>query len=432
MSNEVIMYGLMAVAGLFLIVIIAYIILMKRMNKADVKKAMALKSGVESKSFSSDVIYQKLYMFYIKVPVLKRYLVKLRRRLEIINIEDEYLTRKQSAKILTNALLIIIPLTIFIIAFTSNNTLLLAILLIFEIFMIETIIGGMVDKMDNKLLKQQINFFAEIRHAYHESNMVEEAIYQVAQDDELEISRQAEKIYEVLISDDPEAELEKYYDIAPNSYLKEFAGISYLTREFGDRKDQNGASLYLKNLNNITQEMQIEILKRDKLDYVFQSLSVIAAIPILFIEPVKNWAVSQFSFTGQFYNGKGGLIVQTLILILTFICYILIRKLKDNSSTNANIKNTENPWQAKLYKIREIRKIVDIFMPKQGTKEHRKITTLLKDAASKQKIEWLYINRIVLAIVTCVVSVFMFYQLHRISIQYIVIFYLCISIQFYL
>ena len=38
MSNEVIMYGLMAVAGLFLIVIIAYIILMKRMNKADIKK----------------------------------------------------------------------------------------------------------------------------------------------------------------------------------------------------------------------------------------------------------------------------------------------------------------------------------------------------------------------------------------------------------
>ncbi len=419
MSNEVIMYGLMAVAGLFLIVIIAYIILMKRMNRSDVKKAMALKSGVESKTFSSDVIYQKLYMFYIKVPGLKRYLVKLRRRLEIINIEDEYLTRRQSAKILTNALLIIIPLTVFIIAFTSNNTLLLAILLIFEIFMIETLIGGMVDKIDNKLLKQQINFFAEIRHAYHESNMVEEAIYQVAQDDELEISRQAEKIYEVLISDDPEAELEKYYDIAPNSYLKEFAGISYLTREFGDRKDQNGASLYLKNLNNITQEMQIEILKRDKLDYVFQSLSVIAAVPILFIEPVKNWAVSQFSFTGQFYNGKGGLIVQTLILILTFICYVLIRKLKDNSSTNANIKNTENPWQAKLYKNKQIKKIVDIFMPKQGTKDHRKITNLLKDAASKQKIEWLYINRITLAIVTCIVSVFMFYQLHKISIQYI-------------
>ena len=45
--------------------------------------------------------------------------------------------------------------------------------------------------------------------------------------------------------------------ISKDSYLKEFAGISYLTREFGDRKDKDGASLYLKNLNNITQEMQI-------------------------------------------------------------------------------------------------------------------------------------------------------------------------------
>lgn len=419
MSNQVIVYGLLAVVVLFLIVIIAYVILMKRMNKSDVKKAMALKAGTESKKFSADVIYQKLYMIYIKIPGIKRYLIKLRRRLEIINIEDEYLTRRQAAKVLTNALLIIVPLTLFIILFTKNNTLLLAILLIFEIFMIETIIDGMVDKIDNKLLKQQIDFFAEIRHAYHDTNMVEEAIYEVSQNDELEISRQAEKIYEVLISDDPEAELEKYYDIAPNSYLKEFAGISFLTREFGDRRDQHGASLYLKNLNNITQEMQIEILKRDKLDYVFQSLSLIAAVPILFIEPVKNWAVSQFSFTGSFYNGKGGLIVQTLLLLLTFVCYLLIRKIKDNSSTNANIKNTENPWQAKLYKNRQIKKIVDLFMPKPGTKDERKMTNLLKDAASKLKIEWLYINRITIVVVTFIVSLFMFYQLHRISIQYI-------------
>ena len=117
--------------------------------------------------------------------------------------------------------------------------------------------------------------------------MVEEAIYQVSQDDEMSVSRQGEKIYEILISNDPETELEKYYDIAPNSFLKEFAGISYLTKEFGDRK-VNGASLYLKNVNNITQEMQLEILKRDKLNYVFQSLSVISIAPVLLLEPLKN------------------------------------------------------------------------------------------------------------------------------------------------
>ncbi len=293
----------------------------------------------------------------------------------------------------------------------------MSILLIFEVFMLDTFIDGMVDKIDNNLLKQQIQFFTEIRHAYHEFNMVEEAIYQTAQDDDNpEMSRQAEKIYEVLISDDPESELEKYYDVAPNSYLKEFAGVSYLTKEFGDRK-VDGASLYLKNLNNITQEMQLEILKRDKLDYVFQSLSVIAIVPMLCLEPIKNWAISQFSFVEGFYNGKNGMLVQILILLTTFICYILTRKLKDNGSTAMDTKNTENPWQEKLYRIKLIKKLVDLFVPKDGTAESRKVKTLMKKAASKDKIEWIYINRIVLCIATFIVSVFLFAQLHRITIN---------------
>ncbi len=43
---------------------------------------------------------------------------------------------------------------------------------------------------------------------------------------------------------------------------------------------------------------------------------------------------------------------------------------------------------------------MDLFIPKDGTAERRKLKkNLLKAAASKQKIEWLYINRICLAIV---------------------------------
>ncbi len=417
MSNDILLYLLMGVGALFAIIVVAFLIISKKSKNSEVKQIQRLREGTKAKSFSTEVLYQKLYVFYLKTPFLKRYLLKLRRRLSIINVEDEYLTRKQAAKILTNTICIIIPLAIAIVVITHNNLLLMSMLLIFELFMVDTFIDGMVDKLDNKLLREQIDFFSEIRHAYHEFNMVEEAIYQVAQDDDKpEMSRQAEKIYEVLISDDPESELEKYYDIAPNSYLKEFAGISYLTKEFGDRKIDN-SSLYLKNLNNITQEMQLEILKRDKLDYTFQSLAVIAILPMLAIEPIKNWAVSQFSFTQSFYNGKTGMIVQILLLITTFVCYILTRKLKDNGSTAMNTKNTENPWQAKLYKNRFVKMFVDLFMPKPGTREYNQLNKKMKDAASKDKIEWLYINRILLCIVIFVVSVFLFGQLHQITIN---------------
>ena len=417
MSNQMILYIMGGSAVTLVIIVLIYFILSKKMQGSEYRKIQKLQQGTKQKSFSTEVLFQKLYLTYIKIPFIKRYALKIRRRLEIINIDDEYNTSKGTAKILTRTLAIVVPVMILTIMISSKYFLLMFILLLFELFMIDTLIDGSVDKIDNKILKEQIDMFSEIRHAYHEYNMVEEAIYQVSQDDEKDVSRQGEKIYEILISDDPEMELEKYYDIAPNSFLKEFAGVSYLTKEFGDRK-VDGASLYLKNVNNITQEMQLEILKRDKLNYVFQSLSVIAIAPVLLLEPLKNWAISNFSFTASWYQGKAGMIVQMLILLITFVSYVLVRKLKDNGSTAIDTR-TENPWQEKLYKKKPIKKIVDLFIPKKGTKEYRKVVQLLKDAASPQKMEWLFMNRIAIAIVTFFASIIVFTQLHVVAINYI-------------
>lgn len=417
MSNKVIYIIMGFSVAAIAIIGIAYYILSKRMQKSEYKKIQKLKQGTKTNKFSLEIMYQKLYLTYTKIPFIKRYILKLRRRLEILNIDDEYATRRDSAKIITKALAIVLPLLIITIILTINNYLLMFILIMFEIFMIDLLIEGSVDKKDDALLVQQIDFFSEIRHAYHEFNMVEEAIYQVSQDDEKEISRQGEKIYEILISDDPETELEKYYDVAPNNFLKEFAGISYLTKEFGDRK-VDGASLYLKNVDNITQEMQIEILKRDKLNYVFRSLSFISIAPVMLLEPLKTWAVTNFSFVKNWYYGKSGMIVQILILIITFVSYILVRKLKDNGSVNMSTKNTQNPWQAKIYKNKYAKKIIDLFLPKEGTKEYKKVKDLLKDAASPLKMEWVYINRICIAVVTFIVSLFVFMYLHQIAIDY--------------
>lgn len=416
-SNETI-YIIMGISVALIVVIgILYYILTKRMQKSEYKKIQKLRQGTDTSQFSTEILFQKLYLTYSRIPFIKRYILKLRRRLEILNIDDEYATRRDSAKIITKALVILLPLVIVTIILTKSNYLLMFILLIFELFMVDILIEGSVDKKDDALLIQQLDFFSEIRHAYHEYNMVEEAIYQVSQDDEKEISRQGEKIYDILTSDDPETELEKYYDVAPNNFLKEFAGLSYLTKEFGDRK-VDGASLYLKNVDNITQEMQIEILKRDKLNYVFRSLSFISIAPVLLLEPLKNWAISNFSFVRNWYCGKSGMIVQILILVITFVSYVLVRKLKDNGSVNMNTKNIENPWQEKVYKNKFARKIIDLFLPKDGTKEYKKVKDLLKDAASPLKMEWVYINRICIAVVTFVASIFVFMYLHQIAINY--------------
>ena len=417
-GNNTLLYFMGIATGLLMIIIVAYIILRKQMNKGEMKRIRALREGTKEKSFSLEVILQKLYIYYKKMPIIKGYLLKIRRKLEIINIEDEYKTRLQSARIITIALATLIPSTFIIIFITRSNPLLLSFLLLFEFLIADTLMAGLVDKKDTELLKQQVDFFAEIRHAYHEYNMVEEAIYEVSQNDELDVARQGQKIHEILISDDPETELEKYYDVAPNSYLKEFAGVSYLTKEFGDRAI-DGASLYLRNLNNITEEMQLEILKRDKLDYVFKSLPVISVLSVLLIQPLKNWAMKNFPFTGQFYNGKLGMIFQIILVFLTFVSYLLIRKVKYSGSIKDEYQDPNKTWQMKLYNIQLVKKIANLFIPRNNSKDYRKNVKLLKDAASKQKMEALYVTKLVACIATFIASILFFLLVHRTAINYV-------------
>ena len=165
--------------------------------------------------------------------------------------------------------------------------------------------------------------------------------------------------------------------------------------------------------------MQIEILKRDKLNYTFQSLSFISIAPVLLIEPLKNWAVSNFGFTNSFYNGKVGMIVQILIVLLTVISYIMTRKLKDNGGVQVDIASSDNPWQEKVYKKPILKQAINSFIPKKGTKDYKKMQKLMKDSASKSKMEWIYVNRIVLAIVTLIVSIIFFIFLHKLAINFV-------------
>ncbi len=110
------------------------------------------------------------------------------------------------------------------------------------------------------------------------------------------------------------------------------------------------------------------------------------------------------------------MIVQILILLITFVSYTLVRKLKDNG-TGKSGKNTENPWQNKVYKNFIGKRIVDVFLPNKGTKDYRKIRNLLKDSASHQKMEWLYVNRLTITVLVFIASLILFNQLHIVSID---------------
>lgn len=401
--------------SLFVIVLIAFLILQKR-NKKDQSAALQKMLASSNGTMSTGAMLQRIYNRLVTIPLIKRYVYKIRRRLELLHDDDEYTIRNETAKISLRSIIIALVASIILAYINREDLFMMIVSLIGVLVVIENMTDMMVNKIEDTLLKQQLELFSEVRHAYHETNMVEEALYEASLMEEMEVVVQADKIYEILISAEPELELEKYYDVAPNRFLKAFAGISYLTKEFGDRK-VNGISLYLKNMNNITQELQLEILKRDKLDYLFKSLTYIALAPILFIIPLKNWAMNSFESTRDFYEGGTGFLAQLGMLVLIFICYSLLKRVKDNGDRITVENDKENPWQEKVYRLPIIEQFIDQLMPKSTQKEYVKMRNLLKETNSKIKMEWLYVNRVVWCVVGFFASIFIISQVHSITIN---------------
>ncbi len=395
-----------------LVMVIIYVSLQRKMQEGgkayEIEKML---SSTKSKGFSMDVLYQKLYIILAKTPYISRYLFKIRKRLEILHNNDEFAVRKQATKITLFSTIITVILLVILVYLNKSDFYMLVLSFLGIVVLHETFVDLMVNKLEDKVLKQQLDFFSEVRHYYHEYGMVEEAVYEASQSIGTEIAVQGTAIYDMLVANNSEDELEKYYDTAPNRFLKAFAGISYLTKEFGDRK-VDGASLYLKNVNNITQELQLEILKRDKIDYIFQSLSFIAIAPLFVMNALKSWALDTFAITSMFYDGKAGKIVEIVILLAGFLCYNLLRRIKENNDRIKVTNSKPNRWQAKVYKIPVIEWIVDRLMPRAGTAQFVKENQLLIDTQSSLKLEWVYINRICAAIVAFVAMLFLMNYLH--------------------
>lgn len=419
MSVTYIAIGLLAVSVIGITVLLVYLRLLKHKYKKN--SALFAKDNLVVKNKSSfkdifDRLYQMVYMTFVKMPVIKYYTKKTRLKLEMTNDYTEYEIRKRTGKYMLIAVIFIF-VSLFVLLNLVNDLYMSLIVIVGVLIIAEKMIDLGITSVSNKILRQMPDTFTAIRHAFHEHGMIDEA-FNTAIDEmgDKEIGPQLKKIKEAIISDNPEVELEKYYDTAPNRFLKLFAGISYLTYDLGDRK-VDGTSVYLKNLNNILQDIYLEILKQDKINYMFRSLNIIAVVPLVCIKPLQAWAESNFPALSNFYNSSFGFIMQSLIIISIFVSYLMLRIVKEDSEQIKFDRVASVKWQDKLYKITIVKLVVDAFKSRPHTKKNRKETMLIKNTNSYLTIEWLYVNKITAAVVTFILALILMFNITRIDVR---------------
>ncbi|OAX47971.1 hypothetical protein [Paenibacillus sp. AD87] len=354
------------------------------------------------------------YRWGMKVPLFSAYILQVQKRISFRHVGDEPALRRMTM----NVVLIIFGGygSISVILFLMQPGIAFVILSVLCAVVLNSLVLDMcLNRMEKRLLVQMLDLFADVRHRYHQHGMVEEALYEAAEAGKGEAAEQVLLIYEALTSPDPNEALERYYEIAPNRFLKGFAGISYMVMEFGD-KDRAQGSIYLKGLGNLTQEIHLEILRRDKLDYLLKGLNIIALAPVLFTAPIERWARGSFPTMDEFYRSKIGFVTKISIYVIIILAYLLLQRLQQYDETRYRTGRKHSRIDQFLYKQTFIRKVAMLFVAKPGSTNYSQTVRLMRESSSELKYEWLAIRRLMLfasCLVLTIGCVFLLHQVER-------------------
>lgn len=398
MDNTTIILILLALLAVALsCALTAWIMLKKLKEKENLK--------VELKG-RKDFLYSA-YITALKVSVLKKYIFKIRKRIELLDISDDWTISRKTMRItLTTAgitLLVFVALMFFI------SNLYYLIISLFAVYMLHNqVIKILVDRIENKLLRQFEDFLGNVRHHYHEHGMIDEAIYDSIEECDYEMSLHANRMYETLTATDVDEKIEQYNESAPNKFMKTFMAICYLVQRFGDNRD-DGKSIYLNNLNYLKQEINMEILKREKLGYLFQSLSTIAVFPIFTLKPLENWAISNIPELKEYYNGAYGFCAVIVLFLLVFASYQLIMRFQ----SNVEYTEQDNSLFKYLLKIPVLKNLTDGMIERNHSKAY-KYDTMIRKTGSKISVNQFYAKQILFSVITLIFSTGIMCNIHSI------------------
>jgi hypothetical protein len=353
------------------------------------------------------------YRWGMKVPLFSAYILQVQKRISFRHVGDESSLRQMTMSVV----LIIFGGygSISVILFLMQPGIAFVILSILCAVVLNSLVLDMcLNRMEKRLLVQMLDLFADVRHRYHQHGMVEEALYEAAEAGKGEAAEQVLLIYEALTSPDPNEALERYYEIAPNRFLKGFAGISYMVMEFGD-KDRAQGSIYLKGLGNLTQEIHLEILRRDKLDYLLKGLNIIALAPVLFTAPIERWARGSFPTMDEFYRSKIGFVTKISIYVIIILSYLLLQRLQQYDETRYRTGRKHSRIDQFLYKQTFIRKVAMLFAAKPGSTNYSQTVRLMRESSSELKYEWLAIRRLMLFASCFVLTIGCVFTLHQVE-----------------
>ena len=250
-------------------------------------------------------------------------------------------------------------------------------------------IYGDLDKLEIRLLLQLEKFISDVKFRFQFDGMLEEAIQEAINYADYEMSIQGEKILECLRNCYVK-EKEEYNEISPNNFFLTFYSVCLMTLKYGDKRI-DGQSMFVKNLGYLKEDINIEQLKRRKINNQFLGLMGLTLLPVFAIKPIEKWALYNMPEMQEAYYGIQGRMSTIFLMVFTIAVYKLITVLK-------RINYTEK-YKNRLIEQLAAHEMVNgfiMFYIRHRKKQAEKINRLLREVVYSYNlaefllIRWLY------------------------------------------
>jgi|GEM_PF-6906083 len=150
-------------------------------------------------------------------------------------------------------------------------------------------------------------------------------------------------------------------------------------------------------------EQYLELLRRERLGFLLQGLSVIALFPMLFTQPLEAWGSRYFPAMAAFYTSTSGWVTKLGVLLVVWLSYILLRHIQELEVT---LKATDRAiWEKHLYQWGWVRRLVHRLGPAPSSDEAIRLIRLLKESGSPLRLEWFTLRRIMAGTVALLMAI---------------------------
>ncbi len=356
-------------------------------------------------------VFNNIYNFLSQRYLLAGRLQTIRTRIYNNTLDEDWLIKYKAIAYIMLSWGVGIIATIFVLVFFRNNLYITCVLLFFALQIKEMFLDILIGD-DTFFLSAIVEYSTELQQAFNLTKDVRTSIIEANNNyDNYNLVKRMEEVEKII--DDQDA-IRDYIKECPNDYLKMLIINCSLVNENGDKKDADGKSVLLENIFYNNQNIEIEVFRRNQLDFWLRGMKLICIAPLLAFSPFELWAHKMLPMTDMFYKTQLGFIVKLLITIISIIAFYLIRSF-ERSNRKAPIKEKEGFWENVFFKVPLVKKCISLLVPRINSAKGYKYRNLINKSGEYTRVEYIYLRKIIFAIIGFVITISVGISIHNLS-----------------